>query len=133
MKDIVSLSKFLIEKGVENAPLIIVGSSASSPGKTQLEKSYVFFIKSLIPNLTKILALELARYKRRVIGLNYEALDGGMNNNLSKISQQINADRMLTGKLTSMEEAAKQIKWILDNDSSLISGSLIDCTGGAIP
>ena len=52
---------------------------------------------------------------------------------LSKISKQINQDRMLTGKLASMDEAAQQIKWINDNPSLLISGSLIDCTGGAIP
>ena len=133
LKDIVSLSKFLIEKGVENAPLIIVGSSAASPGRHNWKSPMYSLSKSLIPNLTKILALELARHNKRVIGLTYELLDGGMNNNLSKISNQINADRMLTGKLTSLEEAAQQVKWILDNSGSLISGSLIDCTGGAIP
>ena len=133
LKDIVSLSKFLIEKGVENAPLIIIGSSAASLGRHNWKSPMYSLSKSLIPNLTKILALELARHNKRVIGLTYELLDGGMNNNLSKISNQINADRMLTGELTSMGEAAKQVKWIIDNSSSLISGSLIDCTGGAIP
>ena len=49
------------------------------------------------------------------------------------IINQMNSDRMLNGNLTSMDEAARQIKWILENPSNLISGSLIDCTGGAIP
>ena len=60
-------------------------------------------------------------------------IDGGMNSHLSIISNQINSDRMLKGSLTTMEDAAKQIEWILNNNEFLISGSLIDCTGGAIP
>ena len=56
-----------------------------------------------------------------------------MSNNLSPIAKQINSDRMLYGNLASMDEAAQQIKWILENPRKLISGSVIDCTGGAIP
>ena len=89
--------------------------------------------KTLVPNLTKILALELSRHKRKIVGVTFEMLDGGMNSNLSLISKQINSDRMLSGQLASMEDAANQIKWIINNPSLLISGSVIDCTGGAIP
>ena len=133
LEDIISLSKFLIKNGNKNASLIIVGSSFSSAGRHQWSMPLYSLSKSLIPNLTKILSLELSRFDKKIIGISYDMLDGGMNSKISKLSKQINSDRMLNGRLATMDEASMQIKWILDNPNSLISGSLIDCTGGSIP
>ena len=133
LEDILALSRFLINNGNDGASLIIVGSSFASPGRHSWSMPLYSLSKSLVPNLTKILALELSRHKKKIIGVTFEMLKGGMNSNLSDISKQINEDRMLNGKLASMEDAAQQIKWIIDNPSLMISGSLIDCTGGAIP
>ena len=133
LEDIISLSKLLIKNGILNSSLIIIGSSFSSAGRHNWNMPLYSLSKSLIPNLTKILALELSRFDKKVIGVSYEMLDGGMNSNISNISKQLNSDRMLKGRLASIDEASMQIKWILDNPNSLISGSLIDCTGGAIP
>ena len=133
LEDIIALSKLLIKNGNSNASLVIIGSSFSSAGRHNWSMPLYSLSKSLIPNLTKILALELSRFDKKVIGVTYEMLDGGMNSKISNLSKQINSDRMLNGRLGSIEEASMQIKWILDNPNRLISGSLIDCTGGAIP
>jgi len=133
LEDIISLSKLLIKNGNLNSSLIIIGSSFSSAGRHNWSMPLYSLSKSLIPNLTKILALELSRFDKKVIGVTFEMLDGGMNSKISNLSRQINSDRMLKGRLASIDEASMQIKWILDNPNSLISGSLIDCTGGAIP
>ena len=133
LEDVLALSNLLIKNGIEGASLIIVGSSFSSPGRHSWSMPLYSLSKTLVPNLTKILALELSRHKRKIVGVTFEMLDGGMNSNLSLISKQINSDRMLSGQLASMEDAANQIKWIINNPSLLISGSVIDCTGGAIP
>ena len=133
LEDVLALSRLLINNGMDGASLIIVGSSFASAGRHSWSMPLYSLSKSLVPNLTKILALELSRHKKKIIGVTFEMLNGGMNSNLSDISKQINEDRMLNGELASMEEAAQQIKWIIDNPSLLISGSLIDCTGGAIP
>lgn len=133
LRDIISLSKLLIEKGDDQSSLIVIGSSFANVGRHSWAMPMYSLSKSLIPNLTKILALEMSRFNKRIIGVNYEMIDGGMNSHLSIISNQINSDRMLKGSLTTMEDAAKQIEWILNNNEFLISGSLIDCTGGAIP
>ena len=37
------------------------------------------------------------------------------------------------GKLPTMDEAALDLKWVLDNAGSLISGAVIDLSGGNIP
>ena len=133
LQDIISLYKLIKENGIEESPLIIIGSSAAYPGRHNWKMPMYSLSKSLIPNLTKILALEMSRDNKKIIVLTFEVLNGGMSNNLSPLVKQINSDRMLYGSLTSMDEAAQQVKWILENPSKLISGSVIDCTGGAIP
>ena len=133
LQDVISLSKLLIKNGNEGASLIIVGSSFSSPGRHNWSMPLYSLSKSLVPNLTKILALECSRFNKKIIGVSFEMLDGGMNSSISSLSRQLNADRMLNGRLSTMDEASMQIKWILDNPNALISGSTIDCSGGAIP
>ncbi len=133
LEDVIALSKLLIKNGTDGSQLIIIGSSISSPGRHKWSMPLYSLSKSLVPNLTKILALELSRSNRKIIGVTYEMLDGGMNSNLSNIHKRINSDRMLRGELTSMKEASLQVKWILENPSYLISGSVIDCRGAAIP
>lgn len=41
--------------------------------------------------------------------------------------------RSPTGKIPSMEEAGADLKWVLDNIGSLISGAIIELSAGNIP
>ena len=94
---------------------------------------YYSISKSMIPNLVKILALELAPYSHKVIGVSFDMLDGGMNTSMTKASKIQAIDRTLFGTMPNMDDAAKDIKWVLDNNSQLVSGAMIELSGGAIP
>jgi len=52
---------------------------------------------------------------------------------ISEATKMANADRSQWGELGSPDEAAKQIIWLLENQSKLINGSIITLSGGAIP
>ena len=67
------------------------------------------------------------------IGVNFDMLDGGMNANISKAAKIAAKDRLPIGKFPTMDEAALDLKWVLDNAGSLISGAVIDLSGGNIP
>jgi len=86
-----------------------------------------------VPTLVKILALELGATGHKAIGVNFDMLDGGMNATLSKAGKIAAKDRSPIGKLPTMDEAALDLKWVLDNAGSLISGAVIDLSGGNIP
>ena len=67
------------------------------------------------------------------VGVNFDILDGGMNAAASKAAKIATRDRSPIGNLSAMDGAALDLKWLLDNAGSLISGAVIDLSGGNIP
>lgn len=130
---IIKLAKLLKEYGAQNSSLILVGSSYSNPGAHGWSSPLYSISKGMLPNLVKILAQELSIVGKRVIGINIDVIDGGMNRTMSEMIKQMNVDRTLTGELPTMKEVSDQIVWIINNPSKLITGSFIDLSGGAQP
>ena len=60
-------------------------------------------------------------------------LDGGMNKGCSTVTRQVNADRNPWGELGTVDDAAEQIIWLLNNQSHLINGAILTLSGGSIP
>jgi 3-hydroxybutyryl-CoA dehydratase len=133
IRECIALAKLLKEKGIPGAKLILIGSTFSAPGRHAWSFPYYSLSKSLVPVLVKILALELGATGHKAIGVNYDMLDGGMNATASKAAKIAAKDRSPIGKLPTMDEAALDLKWVLDNAGSLISGAVIDLSGGNIP
>lgn len=133
IRECIALAKLLKEKGVPGAKLILIGSTFSAPGRHAWSFPYYSLSKSLVPTLVKILALELGATGHKAIGINFDMLDGGMNATISKAAKIAAKDRSPIGKLPTMDEAALDLKWVLDNAGSLISGAVIDLSGGNIP
>jgi len=133
IKDIQALSSFIASNGAENASLILVGSTFANTGRHYYRMPLYSIAKSTIPTLVNLLALELASKSKRCYGVIFDVLDGGMNRGISEATKMANADRSPWGELGSPDEAAKQIIWLLENQSKLINGSIITLSGGAIP
>ena len=133
LRECIALAKLLKEKGVPGAKLILIGSTFSAPGRHAWSFPYYSLSKSLVPVLVKILALELGATGHKAIGVNFDMLDGGMNANVSKATKIAARDRSPIGKLPTMDEAALDLKWVLNNAGSLISGAVIDLSGGNLP
>jgi acyl dehydratase/NAD(P)-dependent dehydrogenase (short-subunit alcohol dehydrogenase family) len=133
LRECLALARLLRSKGNPGGLLILVGSSASSPGRHSWRMPMYSLAKSMMPILTKILALELSVSGHRVVAINFDVIDGGMNMGISNATRQSHADRTPTGILPSLSDAADQICWILDNSGFLVSGGTIDLTGGAVP
>ncbi|MBF0382163.1 MAG: SDR family oxidoreductase [Magnetococcales bacterium] len=126
------LASLLNKQGVENAPLILVGSTAAQPGRHSYRMPLYSLTKSLIPTLVRIFALELAINKKRCFGVAFDVVDGGINQGMSTVAKLTNADRSAWGVLATPKEVAEQIEWMVDNNSYLVSGCMVTLTGGAI-
>jgi len=133
LKDIQFLSSIIDQYGIINAPLILVGSTYAKTGRHYFRMPLYSIAKSTIPTIVDILALELASKQKRCYGVIFDVLDGGMNKGISEATKMANADRSPWGTLGTPDEAAKQIIWLLENQSKLVNGSIITLTGGAIP
>jgi 3-hydroxybutyryl-CoA dehydratase len=133
LRECLALAKFLKNNGKEGAILILIGSSFSKAGRHAWKMPLYSLAKSTLPTLVNILSLELSEVAQRIVGVNFDVIDGGMNSSISASSRQANADRMPQGKLPNMQDAAEQIIWILNNNNFLISGGFVDLTGGALP
>ncbi|MGH9554549.1 MAG: SDR family NAD(P)-dependent oxidoreductase [Terriglobales bacterium] len=133
VRHIVTLAQVLAEVGNRNAMLILVGSTAAQPGRHNYRMPLYSSAKSLVPELSRILAVELASVGMRVAAVVFDVIDGGMNRNLNAMSRVAHADRAPTGQLPSPLEAAGQIAWLLENRSYLVSGATITLSGGCLP
>ncbi len=133
LRQILALGRVLAERGEPDAPLIIVGSTAALSGRHAWQSPLYSLAKSLVPTLARILAFELAASRHRCMGVVFDMLDGGMNKGLSPANKLANADRSPAGRLATPEEAAAQIKWMLENKSFLASGSTLILDGSALP
>jgi 3-hydroxybutyryl-CoA dehydratase len=131
--DCIKLAQVLRDHGLPGAALVLVGSTYAEPGRHNWRMPLYSMAKSLIPTLTRILALELGFYSKRCIGVVFDVIDGGMNADMRDAVKLAHADRSPAGKLPSPDEAASQIEWVLANDSALISGAVITLSGSAMP
>ena len=133
LRDCLSLAKILKSKGTENAKLILVGSTFALPGRHSWQFPMYSLSKSVIPNLVKILSLELAPTNHRIFGVMFDVLDGGMNSAMPKMAKISAQDRYPSGKIPSLDEAADDLAWLVENNRNLLSGAMIELSGGAIP
>lgn len=131
--DIIRLANFMSHSAAAGSTLVLIGSTSSDPGSHLWRNPLYSLAKGLTRQLTHILAKELAPKGIKVVAIKLDLIDGGMNKSMSLTSKQQNSDRTLTGVLPTMTEIAEQIEWVLRNKSRLISGTVIDLTGGAFP
>ena len=133
LRQMLALARLLDQKGERNASLVLVGSTFSDPGSHSYRMPFYTLGKSLIPTLVKILAVELGRNGKRSMGIVFDVIDDGMNSNLTEFSRIKHADRCPSGVLPNAVDAAKQIIWAINNQSHLLSGAVINLSGGSLP
>ena len=133
LNQVVNLANLLRNQGKLNAPLILIGSTASEPGRHAYQSPLYSLSKSLIPSLTRILSLELSSSGHRCFAITFDALDGGMNKDLSHMSKIALGDKTPFGEIPSLEDACKQIMWTLKNKSKMNTGAIFNLTGGDLP
>ena len=133
LRQILSLARLLVSHGTDDAMLVLVGSTAADPGRHNFRAPLYSLAKGVVPDLARILALELGASGRRCAALVYDVIEGGMNERLSPTARIAHSDRAPSGRLPSPADAAEQIAWVLGNSSFLLSGATINVSGGAIP
>jgi acyl dehydratase len=133
LRQCLALAKLLAEQGTPDALLVLVGSTASAPGRHNFRMPLYSLGKSLLPTMAQILAVELGASGRRVATVVFDVLDAGMNQRLSRLARQAQADRSPTGELPGAAEAAAQLAWVLSNRSFLMSGATLTLSGGSLP
>lgn len=133
LQDIQSLADLIAHHGNENAALILIGSTFAKSGRHYFRMPLYSIVKSTIPTIVDILALELASKTKRCFGVVFDVLDGGMNRGISEAARLAYADRSPWGELATPDEASEQIIWLLENQSKLISGATLTLSAGSIP
>jgi NAD(P)-dependent dehydrogenase (short-subunit alcohol dehydrogenase family) len=133
LSDCLKLAQALSVYGHPGAILVLVGSTAAESGRHNWRMPLYSLSKSLVPTLVKVLAVELGAHNQRCLGVVFDVIDGGMNGTLRDAVRIGHADRSPHGLLASMDDAASQVIWVLDNTSHLVSGALISLSGGALP
>jgi NAD(P)-dependent dehydrogenase (short-subunit alcohol dehydrogenase family)/acyl dehydratase len=133
LRDIQALATLISDRGTDNSPLILVGSTFAKAGRHYFRMPLYSIAKSTIPTVVEILALELASRRRRCVGVVFDVLDGGMNKGMTESAKLSNADRSPWGGLATPDQAAEQIVWLLENESEFLSGATLTLTAGSIP
>jgi len=133
LRQAISLAQLLARFGRPDAMLVLVGSTAALPGRHAYRSPLYTLGKTLVPELARILALELAGSGMRCAAVVFDVIEAGMNAHLSPRARLAHVDRSPAGRLPSGAEAADQICWLLDNRSFLVSGATISLTGAALP
>jgi 3-hydroxybutyryl-CoA dehydratase len=133
MQRAIEAAQILKKFGYKSAVLILIGSTFATRGRHAWRMPLYSISKATIPTLTEVLALELANQQQRCVSICFDVMDGGMNAGMSGRVRQMHADRSPWQCLVTVEEAADQIAWVLQNSSRLISGATINLTGGALP
>jgi acyl dehydratase/NAD(P)-dependent dehydrogenase (short-subunit alcohol dehydrogenase family) len=133
LSDCIKLAQVLSAFGLPGSTLVLVGSTAAEPGRHNWRMPLYSLGKSLVPTLVKALAVELGTRQQRCLGVIFDVVDGGMNASMRDAVRIAHADRSSYGVLPSMDDAAGQVAWVLDNSSYLISGAVITLSGGALP
>jgi acyl dehydratase/NAD(P)-dependent dehydrogenase (short-subunit alcohol dehydrogenase family) len=129
----IKLAEIIKIYGQPKSSLILIGSSGAAIGRHNWKSPLYSLGKSLIPTLVSILAVELAPIKLRCVGVVFDVLDGGMNAGMPEITRMSHIDRFPSGVIPGVKEAAEQVAWLIQNQSTMISGSVVNLSGGAIP
>ena len=133
LRQSIQLAQLLKQYGAADACLILIGSTAALPGRHNYRMPLYSLGKSLVPELAKILAVELGASRQRAIAVVFDVIDAGMNERMSKMARAAHAGRAPSGTLPSAADAAAQLAWLLENRSMLLSGAVLSLTGGALP
>ena len=131
--EMIRLARLLKERGSPGAQLVLIGSTAATPGRHNYRMPLYTLAKTLVPELVRILAVELGASGHRVTGVVFDVIETGMNQRLSAAAKVAHADRSPAGKLPSADEAATQLEWILAAPGWLASGATVTLSGGALP
>jgi acyl dehydratase/NAD(P)-dependent dehydrogenase (short-subunit alcohol dehydrogenase family) len=133
VNEMIELAQLLKRRGTSNSTLVLIGSAFADPGRHNYRMPLYSLTKSLVPQLARILATELAVHSRRCVAVVFDVIEGGMNKRLSAAGRAAHRDRSPFGQIASADEAAAQLLWVLQNDSFLASGSTLALTGAAVP
>jgi 3-hydroxybutyryl-CoA dehydratase len=128
-----SLAAALRKYGTKGAHMVLVGSTAAEPGRHNYRMPLYTLSKGMIPTLARILAVELAPTEQRCTAITFDVIQGGMNASMSRMAAIAHTDRSPFGYIPSVEDAASQILWVLENQDRMVSGATIDLSGGALP
>jgi len=131
--EMIRLGQVLKHRGAPAAQMLLIGSTAALPGRHNYRMPLYTLAKAMVPELVRILALELAASGHRITGVVFDVIEAGMNQRLSAAAKVAHADRSPAGKLPSADDAAAQLEWILANPGWLASGATITLSGGALP
>jgi 3-hydroxybutyryl-CoA dehydratase len=129
----IALSRVLVERGIPDAMLLLVGSTVAQAGRHNYRMPLYSLAKALIPTLARILAVEMGASGRRCAAVIFDVIDAGMNKGMSARTRLAHEDRSPAGRLASAEDAAHQLEWMIANRSFLLSGATITLSGGALP
>jgi 3-hydroxybutyryl-CoA dehydratase len=130
---IIRLARALARHGADDALLLLVGSTAAEPGRHAYKAPLYSLGKSLIPELTRVLAMELSGSRTRCAAIVFDVIEAGMNAQLSPRARLAHVDRSPHGRIPSAADAAGQVAWLLGNSSFLVSGATLTLTGAALP
>lgn len=133
LRQSILLAQILKQHGLPDAALVLLGSTAASPGRHNYRMPLYSLGKALIPELARILANELGATRHRALAVVLDVVDAGMNENMSKMARIAHAGRAPSGTLPTADDVAAQLVWVLENRSSLLSGAVLSLTGGALP
>jgi NAD(P)-dependent dehydrogenase (short-subunit alcohol dehydrogenase family) len=133
LRQCITLARVMSRFGEPNALLVLVGSTAALPGRHGYRAPLYTLGKALVPELARILAIELASSQMRSAAVVFDVVETGMNAHLAPRARLAHVDRSPIGRLPDAAEAAGQLEWLLQNRSFLVSGATITLTGGALP
>jgi 3-hydroxybutyryl-CoA dehydratase len=133
LRQSIVLAQVLKQHGLPDAALVLLGSTAAAPGRHNYRMPLYSLGKALIPELVRVLATELGATRHRAMAVVLDVVDGGMNESMSKMARIAHAGRAPSGTLPTADDVAAQLIWVLDNQSSLLSGAVLTLTGGALP
>jgi NAD(P)-dependent dehydrogenase (short-subunit alcohol dehydrogenase family) len=133
LKQMLVLARVLKRYGAPGAMLVFLGSTAADPGRHNFRMPLYSLAKSMVPVLTRALAVELGAMGMRVAAIVLDVIDGGMNERMSRSARVANAGRSPFGLIPTPDDVAQQIDWLLQNNGVLASGTVLSLTGGAIP
>jgi acyl dehydratase/NAD(P)-dependent dehydrogenase (short-subunit alcohol dehydrogenase family) len=133
LRQAIGFARILSTEGTDDAILLLLGSTAGEPGRHNFRSPLYSLSKSMLPLLTRILAVELGATGRRCANVMFDVIDAGMNAAMTKQARVAHESRSPAMRIPSVSDAADQLAWILDNRSSLLSGATISLSGGALP
>jgi 3-oxoacyl-[acyl-carrier protein] reductase len=133
LRQCITLARVMAQFGEPNALLVLVGSTAALPGRHGYRAPLYTLGKGLVPDLARILSVELASAQMRCAAVVFDVVETGMNAHLAPRARLAHVDRSPMGRLPDAADAAGQLEWLLANRSFLMSGATITLTGGALP